>query len=270
MSVFNGERFLREAVLSIVKQTFVDFEFLIVDDASTDTTPQILRELAAQDARIRIITNPMNLGLTKSLNIALRLASLAQDGFTARMDADDIALPTRLENQVDFLESHSDIGVVGTAYEFVDAQNRVVGQKHPPTTDDEIRRSLIRFNPFLHSSVMIRKTLLDEVNGYDESFRRAQDYDLWMRLAPLTKLANLPEVLMQKRFTTTMTSYASEREQIKTAVRIRATAIRRGQYPLWCTLFLLKPFLAMLLPTPLVRFIRIHIFKQNLYSNPSH
>ena len=220
MSVFNGERFVREAVLSILNQTFADFELLIVDDASTDATVGILHDLAQQDNRIHVLTNTTNLGLTKSLNIALRSAfspsneasadRQAQGALIARMDADDIALPSRLEKQVAFLTKHPDIGMIGTAYQYIDATGNVVGEKHPPTTNEILHHSLIRFNPFLHSSVIVRKTLLDRVQGYNETFRRAQDYDLWMRLAPLTLFANLPEMLMQKRFTTTMISYSRE------------------------------------------------------------
>lgn len=266
MSVHNGERFVRDAVLSLLAQTYHDFELLIVDDASTDGTHNILEELAAQDQRIRVLTNSTNLGLTRSLNVALRETN---SELVARMDADDIALPHRLEKQVTFLESHPGVGIVGTWYQFIDGAGRIVGEQHPPIQDAELHRALIRSNPFLHSSVMLRWDLLDHVHGYDERCRRAQDYDLWMRCAPLTKLANLPEVLLQKRFTTGMISYTREREQITSALRIRLAALRRGQYPWWCAIFLLKPTLATILPAPVIRFIRIHVFGQHAYINPT-
>ncbi|MFA4845408.1 MAG: glycosyltransferase [Patescibacteria group bacterium] len=274
MSVWNGERYLRTAVESLLAQTYQEFELLIVNDASSDRTSQILHELSQQDPRVRIITNKTNLGLTRSLNRALQDI---QSDYVARMDADDIALPDRLEKQVAFLESHPDVGIVGTAYQFIGADNDVIGahrrssriyggqERHPPTQDAQLRRVLIRYNPFLHSSVMIRKTLLDRVHGYDETYHRAQDYDLWMRLSPLTRLANLPDVLMQKRFTTVMISYAKEREQIRSALRVRWNAIRRRQYPWWCCVYLTKPFFATILPASVVRFVRIHIFKQHMY-----
>ena len=266
MSVWNGERYLRTDVESLLAQTYRDFELLVVNDASTDQTPTILSQFAQQDPRIRIITNSINLGLTKSLNRALKET---QSDFIARMDADDIALPTRLQKQVAFLDAHPDVGIVGTAYQFINDAGDLVGEKHPPTQDHALRRALIRFNPFLHSSVMVRKTLLDRVHGWDETYRRAQDYDLWMRAAPLTKLANLPEVLMQKRFTIGMISYAKEREQIRSALRVRLLAIRRKQYRIWSMIFLVKPFLAIILPASVVRFVRIHLFKQHLYKKPS-
>ncbi|MBI4256891.1 glycosyltransferase [Candidatus Uhrbacteria bacterium] len=266
MSVHNGKRFVRDAVLSLLAQTFRDFELLIVDDASTDTTPHILRELAAQDTRIRVITNHTNLGLTKSLNVAL---GQAQGDFVARMDADDIALPDRLEKQVAFLEAHLDVGMLGSAYQFINGNGNVIGEKHPLTTDQELRHVLPRYNPFLHSSIVIHKILLDRVHGYDEHFLRAQDYELWTRLSLLTKLANLPDILMQKRFTTSMVSFTTEREQIRFALRVRWNALRRNQFPWWTIIFLIKPFLATILPTSLVRFVRIHLYRQRLYRNPT-
>lgn len=266
MSVYNGEQFVRKAVESLLIQTYPDFELLVVDDASTDSTHGILEELARHDPRIRVLTNLTNLGLTRSLNIALKHA---HGTFVARMDADDIALPHRLEKQVAFFNVHPEVGIVGTWYQFINDAGNVLGKKRPPTNDVQLHRALIRFNPFLHSSTMIRISLLDQVGGYDESYRRAQDYDLWMRCAPLTKLANLPDILMQKRFTTGMISYTRERDQIRAALRVRLSALKRGAYHWWCLIFLLKPALAVLLPTPIVRFIRIHVFGQNLYQNPT-
>ncbi|TAL50348.1 glycosyltransferase [Patescibacteria group bacterium] len=266
MSVYNGERFIREAVVSLLGQTFRDFELLIVDDGSSDATPQILEELTAQDTRCRVITNPTNIGLTKSLNIALRQA---QGDYVARMDTDDVALPQRLEKQVLFLDTHQEVGIVGTAYQFIDNAGNVIGETSPPIADQDLRRVLIRANPFLHSSVIIRKTVLDRVQGYNETFRRAQDYDLWMRLSLLTKLANLPDILMQKRFTTGMISFRKEREQIRFALRVRWNALRRRQFPWWTTVFLIKPFLATILPSSFVRFVRIYIYQQDMYRNPT-
>lgn len=112
---------------------------------------------------------------------------------------------------------------------------------------------------------MMRKSLLDHVGGYDEQYKKAQDYDLWMRCAPFCQFANLPDVLMKKRFTTDMISYAQERKQLKAAVRIRFAALRREQFPWWCSLFLVKPFLATFFPPSLVRFLRANIFGQSLY-----
>jgi len=264
MSVYNGERFLKQAIQSILSQTYGDFEFIIIDDGSTDRTPEILRTLAHQDERIKIITNQTNLGLTKSLNKAI---SQAQGKFIARMDADDIAVPKRFERQIEYIETHPEVGIVGCAYEFIDESGAVIGEKHPPLTNKKIKRILIRFNPFLHSSVIMRKSVLDQVSGYDKNYYKAQDYDLWLRAAKITELANLPEILMQKRFTKNMISFKTEREQIRFALKARQAALKRQQYPVWNLIFFLKPFLATILPLPIVRFIRVHIFKQKMYAH---
>ncbi len=217
LSVYNGKRYVAHALESLLAQTYRDFELLVVDDGSTDGSAKILHELARRDARIRIITNEKNIGLARSLNRAL---GASQGEYVARMDADDVALPERLEKQVAFLDANPGVGIVGTAYRFINDAGEATGGKHPLTDSRPLKQALIRHNPFLHSSVMICKHLLNRVGGYDPSYHRAQDYDLWMRVVPLCELANLPEILMQKRFTTDMISYAREREQIRCALRV--------------------------------------------------
>lgn len=264
MSVYNGERFVRQAVESLLAQTYRDFELLIVDDASTDGTHEILEELTEHDRRIRILTNSNNLGLTKSLNVALRQA---QGDLIARMDADDIALPTRLEKQIAFLEGHPDIDVVGTAYEWIDEDGHAIGRPNVITDPNDIHRTLPRTNPLLHSSVVMRRPALDRASGYDESYRRAQDYDLWLRLSRTSRMANLPEILMQKRLLSGMISFQSERTQLRCAVRARLCALKRGDIPLWNVISLLKPLVASLLPRRAVRWVRIHLFGQQQYEH---
>jgi len=266
MSVYNDERFLRTAVLSILNQTAKDVELLIVDDASADASPSILHELAQRDGRIRILTNHTNLGLTKSLNIAL---THAQGAFIARLDADDIALPNRLEAQVAFLTSHPDIDVLGTAYVWIDENGNVIGRPPIVTDPEELHRLLPRTNPFLHSSIMLRKDVLNQVHGYNVFYKKAQDYDLWLRLAPTHKFTNLPEVLTQKRLTKEMVSFKSERSQLRYAVRARLASLSRGDYPLWYFISIVKPFIASILPLPIVRWVRVYLFNQTHYVHPT-
>ncbi|NQV89889.1 glycosyltransferase [Candidatus Uhrbacteria bacterium] len=266
MSVYNGERFLRDAVLSVLAQNEQDLELLLVDDASSDSTSLIIKELAQEDSRIRILTNSTNLGLTKSLNIAL---AHAQGKYIARLDADDIALPNRFTKQLEFLNTHSDIDVLGTAYIWIDESGSVIDHPSTITDSDELHRTLPRFNPFLHSSIMMRKRVLDHVGGYDETYKKAQDYDLWLRLSSSHRFANLPEVLTQKRLTKDMISYASERSQLRHAVRARRAALKRGDYPMWYFIYIFKPLIASILPLSVVRWVRIHLFKQHQYEHPT-
>ncbi len=264
MSVHNGIPYVENAIQSILAQTYRDVEFLIVDDGSTDGSAELLADFAKRDSRVRMMTNEVNLGLTKSLNKVLRQT---QGICIARMDADDIALPSRLEKQWNFLRTHPEIGMVGTTFEWINDTGALIGQPTIMTETHKLHSALIRTNPFLHGSILIRKTLLDEVHGYNEKFTKAQDYDLWLRLSSLCQFANIPEILMQKRMNKTMISFQDEREQMRFAVKARWDAIGRNDYPVWTIIYLVKPFIASLLPLPIVRWARIHLFGQKIYAH---
>ena len=180
MSVYNGAAHLRESVESILTQTYSGFEFVIVDDGSEDDSAEILRELARRDKRIVTIRNERNIGLTRSLNRALRRA---RGEYIARHDADDVAMPNRFEEQVSVLEHHPDYDVVGTDYVVIGTDGKVVEQGIPSHYADDTRRAITRGrNPLCHSSVMLRKRVLDRLGPYDEAYRYGQDYELWLRL----------------------------------------------------------------------------------------
>ncbi|MBF0629041.1 MAG: glycosyltransferase family 2 protein [Magnetococcales bacterium] len=192
-SVFNGARFLDEAIAGIVNQTFVDFEFLLIDDASTDATSEILASWAGRDPRIRVIRNETNLGLTRSLNKGIRLA---RGTWIARQDADDWSLPERLEKQLAFLEAHPEIGLLGTAAWWMDERS----VRHPvpdlrPADHVEISWQLLFYSAICHTSAMFPRMLV-LTHPYDESWRFGQDYDLWGRLLRHTRGANLLEPLI--------------------------------------------------------------------------
>jgi len=190
MSVYNGEKYLREAIESILNQTFKDFEFLIINDGSTDRTAEILQSY--DDPRIKIINNEKNIGLTKSLNKGLKMA---RGEYIARMDADDISMPERLEKEVDFLETHRDYAVVGTFVKILNEHSGVIRLLDRPVEYAQIREFFRRDNCIAHGSAMIRKNCILDVGFYDESMERSQDYDLWLRLSEKYRLANIPEYL---------------------------------------------------------------------------
>jgi glycosyltransferase involved in cell wall biosynthesis len=187
-------------------------------------------------------------GLTSSLNQAL---SLARAPLLARLDADDLALPERLARQRAFLDAHPEVGLLGTGAREVDASGREVGIVSPPEDDATIRRALIRRNPFVHSSVMMRRSALADAGGYDKSLAVAQDYDLWMRMSRVTRLANLPGPLIVRRLLPGRISAARDAERLSTEARVRWRALRSGAYPWWCAIFLLRPLGALVLPGPL-------------------
>jgi glycosyltransferase involved in cell wall biosynthesis len=195
MSVYNGERYIRQAIESILRQTFTDFEFTIVDDASTDGTPAILDSLS--DTRIVRLKNESNLGLTTSLNRGLKVA---HGELIARMDADDISLPQRLEKQVDYLDKHPDVGILGSTCQLIDASGQGQGMKPRLPNDTLIRWSSLLRNPFIHPTVMIRRNVLVENNlFYDENFKATQDYEFFTRVLKYTRGANLSEPLLLYR-----------------------------------------------------------------------
>jgi len=197
MSVFNGERYLAEAVESIINQSFRDFEFIIIDDGSEDNTWKILSEYGVRDRRIVLHRNEENIGLTRSLNLGL---SLARGEYIARMDADDISLPGRLEWQIQFLDANQEIGVLGGGCQIIDENGELLSERIPPCEDASIKAELlIKNNGLGHSEIMARAELLRKVGGYDETIPYAQDYDLWCRLSPVTQFASLQKIVIKWR-----------------------------------------------------------------------
>jgi len=250
MSVRDGAPWVADAVRSVLAQTAGDLELIVIDDGSTDATPEILGRVS--DPRLRVLRQA-RLGLTLSLNRAL---GLARGALVARLDADDVALPERFARQRAFLAAHPDIGLLGTGAREVDAAGHEVALVVPPADDATIRRALIRRNPFVHSSVMARREAVLRAGGYDATLPVAQDYDLWMRLAPVTRLANLPEPLVVRRLVPGRVSAARDGDRLRAEARVRWRAVRGGAYPPWDAVFALRPLLALALPPGLRRALR--------------
>ena len=195
MSAFNDAAFLSEAVESILRQTFGNFEFLVIDDSSTDGSASLLA--AVRDPRMRVVRNEEHLGLTRSLKAGVELA---RGQYIARMDADDVALPERLEKQVALLMKRPEIGILGSACYIIDQVGREVGLLQMPEDDLQIHWTSLLANPFAHPTIMFRRDVLISRNlNYDEAFQTTQDYDLWMRMLRYTCGANLGEPLMRYR-----------------------------------------------------------------------
>lgn len=192
MSIYNDGEYVSESIKSILSQSHQDFEFIIVNDGSTDNSEDIINSF--RDKRIRYLKNPENIGLARSLNLAL---ANSEGKYVARMDADDISVPERLANQLDFMEQYPEVGIVGSwVQQFGQAENTV----RYSTSDFDIRIRMLSDSPFAHPSVMIRREVLGKHQlQYDPNFRTAQDYDLWSRMARYTNMAILPKVLLHSR-----------------------------------------------------------------------
>ena len=197
MCAYNAERYLEAALDSILQQTFSDFEFIIVDDGSTDRTAEILAAYARRDARIKILTNAINLSVPLSTNRGFTVAS---GEYIARMDADDIAAPTRFEKQVRYLDANNDCVVVGAGYQEINAHGKILKTDSASAPAAILMlRALFRI-PFIHSSIIFRRRNITE-NGieFDTAFDGAADFDFLQRLMRTGKAALIPEPLMQYR-----------------------------------------------------------------------
>lgn len=218
MPVYNGKRHVLAAIESILGQTLVDFEFIIIDDASTDGTADLLAECARRDSRISVLRNETNLGLTPTLNRGLQAAGAP---IIARMDSDDISAPERLERQVAFLEAHPDHLFVTTSYRAIDDAGRTLYVKVKPADDFRVRW-LMRFRMCLeHPSACFRPRFPDGTPvRYDESFAVGEDYDLFARLLAAGKGAILPQVLFEYRKHPTNISNTRGKEMRSNYIRV--------------------------------------------------
>lgn len=246
MAVRNNEATLAKAIDSILTQTFTDFIFYIIDDCSSDESPRILATYAKNDSRIRLITNQHHLGLTKSLNKALRQIKAP---LICRMDADDISLPTRLVKQFQFMTSHQEVALLGTAAYLIDSRGRQVGLKTNPLDHVHIQANILKYCPFIHPTWMIRRQVITEFNGYNNQFPFAQDYELAIRLVAKYETANLPEPLLYYRVNTDAAiSLKNLKKQESLALRARFLALTKYGYSKLKFWQLFKPLLSFLVP----------------------
>lgn len=235
MSVYNGEKFLHEAIQSIINQTYKNYEFIIINDASNDHTEQIIKSFS--DRRIRYFKNNENLGLASCLNKGILLS---KGKYIARMDADDISMPTRLEKQVCFMNENPDCGVLGTWIKLFPVGKTI----KPPLVHEEIYALLFQNNAIAHPSAILRtKVIIDNHCLFNPDFKMAQDYELWSRLIEITKFSNLPEILLlYRRHQFQISSYANK-EQLVYDLRVKEFLYKRvlgGQVQIEFTAYLEK------------------------------
>lgn len=246
MSVYNEkESYLKESIKSILNQSFSDFEFIIINDGSTHPcVKEILYQYKKQDERIRMYNNDVNLGLTKSLNLAL---SFAKGKYIARIDSDDKADSRRLEKQLEFMEKNKNLALCGTWSYFIDKYGKITGEKKSPTTYEKIRKKLLYYNFFTHSSFFFQKSVALRLGGYSENIKKAQDYDFVLKLSAHHPVAIIPEFLCLNRIHPESISSRSKKKQEWYALCARWNAIWKYGYSKINILKILPPLAYFLL-----------------------
>lgn len=211
MPFFNNEKYLDDAIESILQQTYSNFEFVIINDGSTDSSDKIVKKYL-KDKRIRYFINTENLGLVESLNKGI---TLSKGEYIARMDGDDISEVTRLEKQIMYLEKHKKVGLLGTQGIIINEKGEKTGNFKRPLSDFKIRTKLMEGNSFIHGSVMMRKNKLLKTSLYESSYKRSEDYALWLEFIKITEVANLSDSLYRWR------SYGKSRENNVELMRVQ-------------------------------------------------
>ncbi|WP_053006181.1 glycosyltransferase family 2 protein [Kiloniella spongiae] len=220
LAVYNADKYIANAIESVLSQTLSDWELLIVNDGSTDNSLKIIENYALQDNRIIVIENSQNIGLSLSLNKGI---DIAKGQYIARMDADDIALSNRLERQVSFLQDNLDHYLVGGNATYMDESGIEAGQSNLPLHDWEIRGRCLFHNPFIHPATMMRADLFRSNSGirYDSSFDTTQDWRLWIDFLNTGKAANLAEPVIKQRIHENSVSVKKRAQQIQNSLRIQ-------------------------------------------------
>ena len=241
MSIFDQDVFLEDAIKSILNQTYNNFELLIIDDCSTDNSLKIINSF--NDTRIKIYQNKKRIGLSKNLNF---LINKSRGDYIARMDGDDISLASRLEKQIAFLNKNPQVVLVGCWATIINQHGKEVGKLQYLINYQDIKRTILSYNPFIHPSICFRKEIIQEIGGYDEQLFYCQDYDLFLRLAARYSCMNIPEFLFKFRW---LPDFTKQKEQHLTALKIRFKAINNYGYNKLEIIKLVRPFVFYLIPT---------------------
>lgn len=224
MPVYNGELFLRSAIEGILSQTYEDFEFIIINDKSTDSSLNIINEYREVDSRIKVINNEINLGVSRSLNIGI---AAANGEYIARMDADDISKKDRFKMQVQCLEQNCDIGLVGCWFDVINEKGDFIVKVPHLCNHEDMYRFSLTSACLCHGSIMGRLSIFKEFNGYNPEYEMAEDYDLWLRVMEKYKIANIPEYLYTYRIHENSVTNKNEDCMVKRANEARYAAIKR-------------------------------------------
>jgi len=248
LPVHNGEKYLRESLDSCLRQTYENIEIVVIDDASNDRTPEILKEYEKKSDRVRVLTIEKQETVGQVLNIGIEASN---GSYIARMDADDIMYPIRIEKQVEFLEENELVVVVGGQIDIIDGDGNITEERKYALADKQIRRVFFWSQPFAHPSIMFRKNVSIEVGMYPEDLPKVEDVKFIFALSTKGEFANLKEKVLKYRMTFNTESQAKMVDHFKRTCVVRKQVIKElgikptlRQYILWnlekVTVFLIK------------------------------
>jgi glycosyltransferase involved in cell wall biosynthesis len=264
MSVYNEpEKYIKQSIESILNQTFEDFEFIVIlDNPKNKVAENIIGRYSLEDKRIIFVKNKKNIGLTKSLNKGL---SISNGKFIARMDTDDISHPKRFEKQISFL-NNNEYNLCGTKVYFIDEngkikKNLVSTINNNITKYEEIKRNIVKYNPFIHPSLMFKKQILNEIGTYDENFKLAQDYDFLLRVCSKYRCCILPEKLLYYRINQKGLSHSKMNKSLKYAIRAKHNAIFKYGYSKYNILYLMISRASYMIPPRIKQIILKYMVK---------
>ena len=227
MPVYNGEKFLKYSIESILNQTYRNFEFIIIDDGSTDNSLKIIKEYQKKDKRIKVIENKKNLGIAFSYNQAI---NLAKGDLIACMEADDISNKNRFYFQVSEFIREKDLIIVGSNIEIINEKNKTIGLRLYPYSHKKIIKSIIFKSPFAQPSVMFKKKIYFISKGYNEQYKNAMDYDLWFRILKLGKGKNIQKYLLKYRIHKNQSKSKKLKNQLKETINIQKKYLFKKDY----------------------------------------
>lgn len=262
MPAYNAERYIALAIESILNQTFKDFEFIIVDDGSTDNTPSIIQDFAKKDKRIVPVRHKENLEICRALNTGIELA---RGKYIARMDADDWSYPNRLEKQYKFMEKHPEVGISGGSMEIINKNGKQIGIRRYNLTDVEIRKKIFRYSPFSHPLIIIRKNILDKTGFYNPNLVYAEDYDLYFRIGKFAKFDNLDNILLKYRMLKENSTSKRLREMELKTLAIRKKAVREYGYKMSLVdkIYLILQYSSILIIPPKIKIWLFNFLRNN-------
>ncbi len=261
MPAYNAEKYIAVAIESILNQTFPDFEFIVIDDGSTDRTWEIIQEYAKKDGRIIALKNDVNLKNFKTRNRGL---GMAKGKYVATMDSDDWSYPQRLERQYDFMEKNTEVVLCGSFIDVCNGQLGILNQRKYPISDCGIRKRIFRYNPFCHPVTMLRMNIIKKVGWYDDDLSISGDYEMEFRVGRFGGFANLPEILHKLRTHKNSVSAKYEKKQEMSALFIRLKAQAEYGYAMsgFDKLYLAVQFMSLFIIPTRFRFWIFNYFRR--------